>query len=458
VLFGRRSQSPSPSPFETLSLLSALVFGATLLLGGAGDSYPFITLGLELGALLLLWYIAAVHGLPQSPALSFLPAIIVAGIVALPLLQLVPIPPQLWQELPGRDLASKLLTLGGLAGQWRPMTLDPGATATTALEVLPGLATFFAVLHLPERDRIRFIYAAIAAGLISAFLGALQRTGGDISPFMIYETPHSANSPGLFVNRNHQATFLLIVMLLAAGASRSLTVRPDRRGLGKIIATGLVLVFAAGVVVTTSRTGFLLLIPAAAASLMIIFPVRWNWKMSAIGVLLMVGLAALGSRSEVVQVTLERFSDQDERTLYWSDTLQAIRQSWPVGTGLGTFPKVQATVQSVESVSTQYVNNAHNDYLELALEGGLVAVGLIALCLLYGLFSGFRLWRRSRKGGDTALGVAGLTAIGVVLLHSIFDYPLRMLSLMAMFGLLWGLVVASTAPAGDGANAGGDVE
>jgi hypothetical protein len=44
------------------------------------------------------------------------------------------------------------------------------------------------------------------------------------------------------------------------------------------------------------------------------------------------------------------------------------------------------------------------------------------------------------------MGVAALGAIVVVLLHSIFDYPLRMLSIMALFGLLWGLLVAASGP------------
>jgi O-antigen ligase len=445
--FARQSEKGSGPASSALPILSALTFAGTLLLGGAGESYPLITLGIELSAVIILWHIIVSRGLTRSPFLSVLPWVLLLGILGLLLMQLVPIPPSLWRQLPGRELAWRLLTLSGSAAGWRPISFDPMETIATGLETLPALAMFFSVLHLPERDRLRLVWIAVGVGLISALAGALQKAGGNLSPFILFDTPHSGNSPGLFVNRNHQANFLLLSMLLGAGAARCFGARqPERLGLARLMALGLVSVFAAGVVITTSRTGFLLLLPAMAASLLIIFPMRWSWKAAAAAFLLVAGLAAFGSQSGAVQSTIERFSDlDDERTIYWRDTYRAIEQSWPVGTGIGTFRRVYGTVQSVETVGIQYVNNAHNDYLELALEGGVLAVGLMALVLLFVLLAGIRLWKMLKNGGEAALGAAALAAIIVVLLHSIFDYPLRMHSIMAMFGLLWGLVLTSIA-------------
>ena len=428
--------------------MAAALLALSLLLGGAGDSYPLIAMGIELGSVAVLWYLAAASTPGGRHPIGLLPALILLGIIALPMLQLVPLPPELWQELPGRDSAQKLLDLSGLAGRWRPMSLEPGATISTALEMLPALAMFFCVLNLGERDRLRLVWVGVAVGLISAVLGALQKAGGDLSPFILFETPHRDNSPGLFVNRNHQATFLLICMLLTAGAARAHKAeQAAARGLVSAVAAGLILVFAAGVVVTTSRTGFLLLLPAIVASILIVFPVRWNWKFALGGLALAAGLVALGLQSEAVQSTLARFSGlDDERTIYWRDTLQAIGQCWPFGSGLGTFPQVHAAVQDIRSVNIQFVNNAHNDYLELVLEGGALAAALIGLGLIYLVVAGVRLLRNGRGGEASPIGVAALGAIVVVLLHSIFDYPLRMLSIMALFGLLWGLLVAASGP------------
>ena len=451
VLFKRplaasRQASAAPSS-PVLAALAAGLLSVSLLLGGAGDSYPLIAMGIEVCSVALLWYLVATTPGSRHP-IGLLPGLILIGVIALPLLQLVPLPAGLWQELPGRDRALKLLTLSGLAGRWRPISLEPGATISTALEMLPALAMFFCVLNLPERDRLRLVRVAIAVGLVSALLGALQKAGGDLSPFILFETPHRSDSPGLFVNRNHQATFLLICMLLTAGAARAhKPMQAAAGGLVRAISAGLILVFAAGVVVTTSRTGFLLLLPAIAASILIAFPVRWNWKFALGALALAAGLVALGLQSEAVQSTLARFSDlDDERTIYWSDTLQAIGQSWPFGSGLGTFPQVHASVQDIRSVNIQFVNNAHNDYLELVLEGGAVAAALIGLGLIYLVVAGVHLWGRARRGASWAMGAAALGAILVVLLHSIFDYPLRMLSIMALFGLLWGLLVTTSAP------------
>lgn len=447
VLVGRRfapsddaSAGPRPS---ALAASTAALLALSLLLGGAGDSYSLITLGIELGSLALLWYAAVTGGIPARPGL--LPGLIVGGAIALPLLQLVPLPPALWQGLSGREAALDLLTLSGLAGGWRPISLEPGATIATSLEMLPALAMFLCVLKLGERDRLRLIWVAVAVGLLSALLGALQKAGGDLSPFILFETPHIGNSPGLFVNRNHQATFLLICMLLSAGAARAhIAEQPSARGLIGTIGAGLMLVFAAGVVVTTSRTGFLLLLPTLAASVLIAFPIRWNLKFALGGVAMAAGAAVLGLQSEAVQTTLARFSDLgDERTIYWSDTLQAIRSYWPFGSGLGTFPQVHAAVQNLDSVTIQFVNNAHNDHLELLLEGGALAAALGALGLVCWILSGVRLLR---GGAATPVGAAAFAAIGVLLLHSIFDYPLRMLAIMSLFGLLWGLLIAACAP------------
>jgi O-antigen ligase len=428
-----------------LLALAAAVLGGTLILGGAGDEYPLITAGIELAALILLWYIAASRGLTRWSGSRIFPHLLIGAVIALPLIQLVPIAPELWRSMPGRELAWKLLSLSGLTSSWRPLSLDPAATIATALEMLPGLAMFFAAVHLSSRNRLRLVYVAISAGFLSVLLGALQKAGGDLSPFILFDTPHRGNSPGFFVNRNHQATFLLLSMLLTAGAARAVIAeRPAVRELARIVAAGLVLIFAAGVLLTNSRTGFLLLVPAIVASLLIIFPVSLGWKATAASLALGLGLVAVTAQSEAVQSTLERFSDleEDERTIYWQDTMRAAAQSWPVGTGIGTFPKVYATVQSVETVGIQYVNNAHNDYLELVLEGGIAAFILILVGLFYLLLCAIGLWRHPGGIGETALASAALAAIVIVLLHSAVDFPLRLPAIMSLFGLLWGLVAA----------------
>lgn len=439
-----------------LFYLTAAMLAVALLVGGSGDYYPLCNLAIELLALLVLWFIAIRPASAGTPRLSLLPRTIIAGMLALILAQLIPLPAQLWHQLPGRQLETRLLEIAGLANAWRPFSLDPAATLSSALQILPGLAAFFAILHLDDRHRQHLLLIVIAAGLLSALLGAVQQMNAGIAPFVLFETTHWQNSPGLFVNRNHQATFLLITMLVTAGAARSFAADRADSLLVRIVTTGAIALLAAATLITASRTGFGLLVPTAAAALLILYPIKLK-RPAAAAILLGAGaLILLLARSEAVRAVIQRFSETDERPLYWRDTMTIIAQYWPFGSGFGTFPEVFAAAQSIETIAVQFVNNAHNDYLELALEGGAPAIVLLGLFLLYCLCAGLRLAKRDTRGGDTgggesegenaSIGIACLAAIGVILLHSIVDYPLRMLSIMATFGMLAGLLVTSTEP------------
>lgn len=434
-----------------LFYLTALMLAVALLVGGSGDYYPLCNLVIELLALLVLWFIAVRPASAGAPRLSLLPRVIIAGLIALVVAQLIPIPAQLWHQLPGRQLETQLLEFAGLASDWRPLSLDPAATVSSALQILPGLAAFFAILHLSERHRQYLLLILIAAGLLAALLGALQKMSAGMSPFMLFETTHWENSPGLFVNRNHQATFLLIVMLVTAGTARSFAANRTDPALIRVVASAAIALLAAATLITASRTGFAMLVPALAAAFLILYPVKLK-RWAAAAILLGGGaLILLLARSEAVRAVIQRFSETDERPLYWRDTMTAIAQYWPFGSGFGTFPKVFDATQSIETVAVQFVNNAHNDYLELALEGGLPAIVLLGLFMLFCLRAGLRLAKLDIPGRDTGgehapIGVACLAAIGVILLHSIVDYPLRMLSIMATFGMLAGLLLTSTEP------------
>jgi hypothetical protein len=431
-----------------LPLVSAISLTLALLIGGSGDNYPLLTTSAELVSVLLLWYIAQDHGLFSRTPVGMPVKLFVIGLIAVPLIQLIPLPPALWHQLPGKDLPLQLLSLVGLANEWRPISLDPEATIGTALELLPGLAMFFAVLHLSGRDRLRLVCVFIAIALLSAVLGTLQKASGEAETLILFETAHSAYGPGLFVNRNHQAIFLLLGMLMTSAVARILRSTRSQSMFIDAVAPAFFLVFAAGVLATASRTGAILLVPASLASLLILYPAQISWKRLGIGFLLLAILFWVLLQSSAAQAVLERFSEigEDDRQQYWRDTAVAVGQFWPLGSGLGTFPRLYPTVQSLETVGIHYVNNAHNDWLELVLEAGIAAVALMILFLWILAAAGIRLWAISRAGGQAAsLGVAALAGILLLLVHSASEYPLRILSIMATFGLLSGLLVGSAA-------------
>jgi O-antigen ligase len=158
-----------------------------------------------------------------------------------------------------------------------------------------------------------------------------------------------------------------------------------------------------------------------------------------------VGLGAAW-RLGVLPAALTRFQGETElRTEFWRTTLSAIPLYWPYGSGIGTFKTVFPLVESLESVSPFVVNQAHNDYLQLVLEGGAASA---ALLLVFGIFFGVRGFRLfgGATAADLSLSRAAWLGMAVLLTHSLVDYPLRNASLLALFGLLASLLVPAPRP------------
>lgn len=437
----------SPADQDRLFLLSAAVLLIALLLGGAGNYYPLVTAAVEAAALGLLCHVVWVRSRRQKAPLERFGAVLAVMILLVPVSQLIPLPPQLWIQLPGRELSAEILTVAGLPLGWRPVSLDPEATIRSALELLPGLAMFFACLRLRAADRPRLLKLVVAVAILSALLGGLQKASGGADLFTPFASGHRGLGTGLFVNRNHQATFVLIAMLLAAGTAGA------RSSIGaatpaKLVALGLILLFGAGVAATASRTGFILLVPALLISLLLLFPVKITPIRLAAGV---VGIIAAGTgalQSSAVRSTLSRFENgiDDARFGYWTDLVPAISSFWPVGSGVGTFARVFPIFESLDSVEANFVRNAHNDYLEVLLETGLLGALLMLLGALFFAGCAAQVYQQ-RAEQDSAAKIAALVAILLLLLHSVVDYPIRMLSLVAIFGLLAGFI--ASAPGGD---------
>ena len=122
-----------------VGLLSCLLLG-----GGTGSGYlsdavlQLLSLPLLFAA---LWRILAA---PRGPELRWA-LTACAAILAVPLLQLVPLPPQIWTHLPGRDAVLAAFALLGRAPAWAPISMAPRSTWLCALGLLPPLAVFLAV-------------------------------------------------------------------------------------------------------------------------------------------------------------------------------------------------------------------------------------------------------------------------------------------------------------------------
>ena len=115
-----------------------------------------------------------------------------------------------------------------------------------------------------------------------------------------------------------------------------------------------------------------------------------------------------------------------------------IRIYFPAGSGFGGFDTIFRVHEPYALLKPTYFNHAHNDWLEILLDGGLPAALLLVVALGWWLRASIRVWRASADS-NMLLGRAGSAALLLILIASAVDYPARTPMMMAMIVLasLW---------------------
>jgi O-antigen ligase len=328
----------------------------------------------------------------------------------------------------------------------RTISLDSYSTQATSIHVA-FLSVYFAaaLTYLDRSSRIHRLAIAITGfGLLYSFYAILQSI---LSPDKIYGiyAPGSATPFGSFVNRHDFAAIIEMMITIPLAMIFTGAVQRDKRML-YWVATALM---ATSLLLSGSRGGLVSL--SAGLGLLAILTIRIKGRKSA---KIMSGLAALivvialaGSIFVGGETSLTRFTDaataanvSSNRTQIWSVTLKMITSSFPFGVGLGAFP--QAYSRFDPSSGAQRVEQAHNDYLQVIADAGIIG-GLLGA---YFLFLLFRYGVRHVERGSPKLRAVALGAfIGCfcVLIHSLFDFVLHITAVSVMFVTLLALLAAS---------------
>jgi O-antigen ligase len=371
--------------------------------------------------------------------------------ILLALLSLIPLPPGLWEGLPGRDYIRRGFDMLGVGRQSLPVSLDPNGTIASLLSIIPPAALFLTVVQIREDDRRRLPWVVIGVAIASIVLGAFQLMGGTGSPLRFYEITSPTLAVGFFANANHLATLALCALPFAGFlAARAVSRKAGRakRSSAMLVALGVGLFLAVGIAVIGSLAGYGLFPIAAMASALIYRranhgPLSLKWLAGLAGLMLaFLALALAGPLNE--QALSKKAASQSSRREFAARTLEAIGDYAPVGSGLGTFQNIYRLYDDPKRIDRLYVNHAHNDYLEAVLELGFAGLLLIAAFVAWWLRRLVVVWRVDFRGVDLAR--AATVPIGVVLLHSIVDYPIRTAAIAALFGLACALLVPYTPP------------
>jgi O-antigen ligase len=431
-------------------LTAAAYLAFCLLLGGASAA------GIAANALLQLFGLVLIVAVLWRrdftlPDGARGPVWIGAALLLVGLASIVPLPGGMGSGLPLRAEVVEAFRLIGMTPPSLSASLAPSWTLSSLLHLLPAAAMFLVVLFLSSAERRLLPTVLLAIAGASMVLGAFQLMGGSDSPLRPYAITNPHSPVGFFANINHQATLLLCALPLTAVIAGRMATRRSRskRSGGAIISVSIAVFFAAGIAISGSSAGYGLAVPTAVASFLIyrraaagrVAPGWWGGLAALALIFAYAGIQGPLSK-ENFQGDLNA-SHPSSRRVMTSTTVEIIKDSFPIGTGLGTFSTVYRRYEDPTRVTGTFANHAHNDYVEAVLELGVAGLLLILAFLFWWGRRAYSAWTRDFEGASLAR--AGSVIVGIVLVHSIVDYPIRTAAIVAVFALGCALMVPPTA-------------
>jgi hypothetical protein len=360
--------------------------------------------------------------------------------------QLIPLPPSIWQALPGRELATEVARLVGEENSWRPISLIPWRTWNALYSLSLPLAALLLMCELTDAQRQRIFQIFLGIVVIGAALGFLQALSPGSGGLRFYHVYNKGVSTGLFANRNHQAAFMAAgVVAVIAYCDHFLPASMSRQ-VRRMMAAMAVLTLILLILATGSRMGVIALLVGLALTPLLLARepsqnaaglkawLRARWLETAAVAMVAAGsLFFLFSGSLLASRVVSDTEGEELRFQIWGPIIRMIQNYFPVGTGFGTFPDVYRIVESADLVRDSYVNHAHNDWIEPLLDGGLPAALLILVALVALVRRSVTLLRLPREGWVTAR--TAIVIIIVMGVASITDYPLRTPLLSCLFAV-----------------------
>jgi O-antigen ligase len=390
------------------------VFGLLLfgpLAFGAVEPWSILVVQLGAGLLFVLWAIdqlAAGELKIVGTRLSF-PMVLFAGLIV-------------WQLSSGR-------------------TAYHAQTFSTALLYCTyGLLCFLAVQSLRRSSQVEALAWVFSVyGFAIAVFALLQGIASNGKLYWLKSLPSGGWTYGPYVNHNHYAGLMEMLMPIPMVISFVSTVRGSRRVLAALAAA----LMASTIFLSGSRGGMASFAAQMAVLAAFVLKRRKNWKSSLalpcfLGVSLVL-LAWLGggelaervvSVHDVARVELTGGT----RLTIDRDALKMFAQKPLLGWGLGVFPEVYPQFSSLST--NLKVGMAHNDYLQLLVEMGALGFAAVLWFLLALFRSALKKLTHFPPGTNGAVTLAALLGVTGILVHSLVDFNLQIPANAALFYVL----------------------
>ncbi len=456
----------------------------------ATDS-PRLDKAIRAGLLLAIVFTALAHGAVEAWAVAIFELIVVALVLTVAARFIVRkrvairVPAALLPliALLALGLVQSIAVADG-AGRWRSLSMDVEATRATTLVLFFLTASFLiAANFFTDRERLRsLVNFLIIFGLAMALFALVQHFTWNGRLYWLRPiTADGANVFGPFVNRNHFAGYMEMLLPLAIALVITRAARRDSRLFYIFAAT----MMAVALIASLSRGGMISLIaqlifiaamcakrrdegdmarpvgtgsPALRAARMRGEKKKMNnpflfilHPSSLILVAIAAGVVWVGPERIINRVTGANVKSEGapantffaSRGWIWRDTLLMIRANPIVGVGLGAYETAYPIYSQDDGAITLgksfTVDRAHNDYLQALADCGMVG-GAIVLWFIVVVFRAIARGARSEDPLARGLAIGGGAGIVGILTHSLFDFNLQLPSNALLFLALTAVV------------------
>ena len=387
-------------------------------------------------------------------------------------LQLVAQPAGWVQLLSPRAYEAHALAAAAL-GQPLParltLSLDPHATLDFLLKsVAWGLAFALTLLLVDRRERLEWLLQTLViCGMLQALYGSVMVLSGVEYGFLTRKEPYNLGvATGTYPNRNLFAGYLNLclaagigLMIARLGGDAVHSWRQRLRSLALLLLGEkarlrvFLIVMVIGLVLTRSRMGNtaffagtlivgalgLLLMRGAPRSTMLFLASLVVLDVLIVGTWFGVDQVAQRIQKTEISTSAENVLPTEDRDEVARAALAYLKDFRLTGSGGGTFSLVFPHYHNEKL--NGYYDFAHNDYVQIAAETGVIGLLLCGVVVLGALWQALRAMRLHRDPlmRGTAFGVA--MAICWLLIHSSVDFNLQMpatsFTATVMLALAW---------------------
>ena len=409
-------------------LLIAVSFIATLLYGGV-DMISGGLLAIAMASIFCVW---VVDGW-KTGEFRFSTDLLQVPIAVLALLGVV-------QLLPfgAPDLSAAALSIEPS----KTLSLDPFATRLFVVRMICFLIFFAAALvYIDSQSRARRLATAIVIfGSLIAFFGILQRLANPETIYGMRPTPQAIPF-GPFVNQHHFAGFMEMTSGLVFGLLLGGGLKRDRKAFLLIAAV----LMTTALIFTGSRGGVIsfagVFVFAVAASYLLSGTDRQRERVTGgaaarkfsmmiagtgsmlliIGLVFYLGggdslLRGLGFQQMQTDVTSGRMH-------YWQIAFQIFKANPIIGVGFDAFGNAFTQYDTLNGIYR--IEQAHNDYLQMLADGGVIGFACVVIFVFLVFRMGIRNITSTRRELDRSIAVGALAGCFGIAIHSFFDFPLR---------------------------------